>query len=459
MSKHHQTDQAGQPGQARRHWLKGTLSSLGARAAFAAGLAAPAAARAQSGASAGLPATLPGPAGGNASNEAYWSEVASLYRLSPEVVNLENGFYGVLPRPVLAAYQAHIERLNELNSVYLRGQYGRDSDAIRRRLASAIGAQPGEIALTRGATEALQNLIGNYRGLKPGDTVLYSDVDYDSTQAQFDYLQQQRGVNVARFKLPEPATHQGILDAYAKAFANHPKTRLLLLTHVSHKNGLVLPVAEIIQLARARSIDVIVDAAHSWGQIDFKVGDLGADFMAFNLHKWIGAPLGVGFLYIRQERLSDIAPHLQLAKAGQPDDIRTRVHTGTTNTANVLTIPDALDFHERIGVANKGARLRYLRDLWVREARQIGRVQVITPDDPRLYTGITALRLEGRASQADNQGLVQRLRERHGIFTVARGGLASGYSVRVTPALFTRPADVERLVQALRAEARGQGLQ
>ena len=429
----------------RRAWLKG---AIGASAVLIGG-----GGHAAEGSPTGLPSAPSGAAAEVARQEAYWSQVASLYKLDPAFTNLENGFYGVLPRPVLEAYKGHIERLNEQNSLYLRTQYGKDGDAIRNRLAAAIGARPDEIALTRGATEALQNLIGNYRGLKPGDTVLYSDVDYDSTQAQFDYLQQQRGVNVARFNLPEPATYQGILDAYAKAFADNPKARLLLITHVSHKNGLILPVAEIIKLARARSIDVIVDAAHSWGQVDFKVADLGADFIAFNLHKWIGAPLGVGFLYIRKERLADIAPHLELAKADQPDEIRTRVHTGTTNTANVLTIPDALDFHERIGIANKSARLRYLRDLWVKEAHQIKGVQVLTPDDPRLYAGIAAVRLAGRTNQTDNQGLVQRLREKHGIFTVARGGLASGYSVRVTPAMFTLPADVERLVRALRAEA------
>lgn len=443
----------------RRRWLQGTLGGLGAAGAGLAGGLGAGGAGAQSLVSAPLgAASLPpaptGTAASNATNEAYWSQVASLYKLSPDLVNLENGFYGVLPRPVLSAYQAHIERLNELNSVYLRSGYGKDTEAIRARLSAAIGAQPGEIALTRGATEALQNLIQNYRGLKPGDVVLYSDVDYDSTQAQFDFLEAQRGVKVVRFALPEPATHQGILDAYARVLAEQPKARLLLLTHISHKNGLILPVAEIVQLAKSRSVDVIVDAAHSWGQIDFKVSDLGADFVAFNLHKWIGAPLGVGFLYIRKERLPDIAPHLELAKAGQADDIRSRVHTGTTNTANVLTIPDALDFHERIGIGNKSARLRHLRNLWVQEARQIPGVQVLTPDDPRLYAGITAVRLSGKTSLADNQALVQKLRERHGIFTVARGGLASGASVRVTPALFTRPGDVAKLAQALKALAR-----
>ena len=435
----------------RRGWLKGLVGAGGVLAGLGGGSPP---SHAQTAAAAAGGSTLPAPPAGSATDaardEAYWGRVAALYRVSPGLVNLENGFFGVLPAPVLSAYQGHIARLNELNSFYLRTQYGKDSEAIRARLAAAIGAQPGEIALTRGATEALQNLIANYRGLKAGDTVLYSDTDYDSTQAQFDALRQVRGVDVARFDLPEPATRQGILDAYARALAAHPKARLLLLTHVSHKNGLILPVAEIVTLARARGVDVIVDAAHSWGQIDFQVTDLDADFVAFNLHKWIGAPLGVGFLYIRQSRLADIAPHLGVSTAADVNDIRSRVHTGTTNTANVLTIPDALDFHERIGVARKTARLRYLHALWADEAARIPGVQVLRPADPALTAGIGAFRFKGRGDLASVQEVARRLREQHGIFTVARGGLAGGAAVRVTPALFTRPEDVLRLVDAVR---------
>jgi selenocysteine lyase/cysteine desulfurase len=429
----------------RRHWLRGALG-LGAAGALPLGTARAA--------SPALPAAPAGTAEQAARDEAYWSGVAALYRVAPDVVNLDNGLYGVLPAPVLAAYQRRIGELNEHNSVYLRQRYGRDSDAVRARIAASLGVQPDEIALTRGATEALQNLISNYRGLVAGDVVLYSDIDYDATQANFDYLQALRGVKVERFALPEPATHQGILDAYAQALQRHPRARLLLLTHVSHKNGLVLPVAEIVKLARERNVDVIVDAAHSWGQVDFSLPALGADFVAFNLHKWIGAPLGVGFLYIRKTRLADISPHLVLPEGTPRDDIRSRVHTGTTNTANVLTVPDALDFHEHIGIERKAARLRHLRNLWVREAREIKGVQVLTPDDPRLYAGITSLRLTGRSGKAEVQALALRLRERHGIFTVQRGGLASGDCLRITPALFTKPAEVQRLVQALREEAR-----
>src|SRR4029077_18060833 len=155
-------------------------------------------------------------------------------------------------------------------------------------------------------TEALQLLIGGYNRVKPGDTVLYSDLDYDSMQYAMNALHARRGVDVVKFDVPEPATRQAVLDAYARALEANPKTKLLLLTHVSHRTGLIMPIAEIARMAKAKGIDVIVDAAHSWEQMDFKVGELEGDLAGFNLHKWIGAPIGVGFLYIKKDRLADI---------------------------------------------------------------------------------------------------------------------------------------------------------
>ena len=398
-----------------------------------------------------VPARPAGSPADVARDEVYWSRVAALYRVDPAVTNLENGFYGVMTRPVLARYQQHIEALNLRNSLYLRQDYPRDAEQVRRRVAAAVGAAPDEIALTRGATEALQNLVVNYRGLKAGDTVLYADLDHDSGQSAFDHLAALRGARVGSLTIPEPATHQGVIDAYAQALARHPRTRLLLLTHVNNKTGLVLPVADIARLARQRGVDVVLDAAHSFGQLDFTVADLGVDFIAFNLHKWIGAPLGVGFLYIKRGRLDAIAPHL--AQAGEekgPDDVRRRVHSGTTNTANVLTVPVALELHLALGAAHKEARVRYLRDRWVAQARALGGVEILAPDDPHLVAGITGFRLAGRRGRDDNRAVATALRDRHGIFTVARGGVASGDVVRVTPALFTSAADVDRLGEALR---------
>lgn len=385
-----------------------------------------------------------------ARDEAHWNQVGALFPADRGIVNFENGYFGMMGRPVAQAYQRNIDLVNQRASFYVRTQYDAGgATRIRDRVAQEVGAAPEEIALTRGATEALQNLITNYNRLKAGEVAMYADLDYDSMQYAMQYLKERRGAEVVKIALPEPASHQGLIDAYAKALDQYPKTRLLLLTHISHRTGLVVPVAEIARMARARGVDVIVDAAHSWGQIEFKVTDLEVDFVGFNLHKWIGAPLGVGFMYIRKDRLSDISRAFEDGDF-PASDVRSRVHTGTTNIANVMTVPDALDLHRAIGAPAKEARLRYLRDLWVQQTRELPNLQVLTPDDPRLHAGITSIRLKGKTTRDDNLKLAARLRDEFGLFTVRRGGVAAGDCVRVSPALFTTAEDVTRLVHALR---------
>jgi isopenicillin-N epimerase len=383
------------------------------------------------------------------SDENYWSNIAAEYEISPNITNLENGFYGIMTKSVKAEYHRNIDTLNLNNSYYMRTAYGADMEAVRVQIAELAGVLPEEIAITRGATEALQNLITNYNLLNPGDVVMYSDLDYDAMQYAMKYLKNRRGATVVPINMPEPASRQGILDAYEAAFVANPKTKLLLLTHVSHRTGLVMPIAEISAMAKARGIDVIVDAAHSWGQIDFTIPDLNVDFAGFNLHKWMGAPLGVGFLYIRKERLADIDRAFEDEDA-PASDIRSRVHTGTTNTANVMTVPAALAVHTSVGAANKEARLRYLRDYWVSRVRDFKGMNILTPDEPGSYSAITSFRLTGKVSAADNVAITNELREAHNIFTVRRGGVAGGNCVRVSVALFTTPADLDRLVAALK---------
>lgn len=388
-----------------------------------------------------------------AADEAHWARVAALFPADRGIVNLENGYFGMMGQAVAQEYQRNIELVNTKASFYVRTQYDAGgATRIRDRVARELGALPEEIAITRGATEALQNLITNYNRLRPGDVAMYADLDYDSMQYAMNYLKERRGAEVVKIALPEPATHQGVIDAYAQALDKHPRTRLLLLTHVSHRTGLLVPVAEIARLARSRGVDVIVDAAHSWGQIDFQVNDLGVDFAGFNLHKWMGAPLGVGFLYIRKGRLDDIGRAFEDGDfpAG---DVRSRVHSGTTNIANVMTVPAALDLHRAIGAPAKEARLRHLRNRWVREVRDLPNLQVLTPDDDRLHAGITSIRLKGKTSREDNLKLAARLREEFGIFTVRRGGVAAGDCVRISPALFTNADDIDRLVRALKVIA------
>jgi selenocysteine lyase/cysteine desulfurase len=391
---------------------------------------------------------------GAAGEAAYWQKIAGLYDVDPGLINLENGFWGVMAEPVRQAYLETVSRVNRVNSAYVRGEWLADLERVRAQVAGFLGAEPEEIHFSRGATESLKLLIGNYNKLKPGDAVLAADLDYGAMLGAMRWLTQRRGTRLVMIDLPEPGTPQAVLAAYTAALDANPDVRMMLLTHQSHRTGLVVPAREIIAMARARGVDVILDAAHSWGQMDFTVADLGVDFAGFNLHKWIGAPLGVGILYIRKGRLDAIDVDMEDDEYPAAD-IRSRLHTGSVNWATILTVPAALALHQSVGPARKAQRLRHLRDYWVRQARQIAGVQVIPPDLPGSYAAITSFRLNGVTDRAGNQAIVRRLRDEYGILTVWRDGAAAGDCVRVTPALFTTEDQLDRFVEALRDIVRG----
>jgi isopenicillin-N epimerase len=378
-----------------------------------------------------------------------WERVAREYDVTREVIQLEHGNWGMMARPVLAAYRAHVERVNRDTSYYARRNMVGDLEAVRAMLANAMGVGLDEIAFTRNATEAMKGLILQYNRLKPGDAVLYADLDYDSMQTSMESLAARRGVKVIKINLPEPATRQSLIDAYRAAFDVNPAIRMALLTHLSHRTGLVIPVADIATLARSRGIDVLVDAAHSVGQLDFRLPDLKADFIGINLHKWIGAPLGVGAIIIRRDRISAIDP--DPAENPKSTDILTRVHTGTPDYSAQLTVPAALQFQAAIGGARRAARLRALRDRWVHQVIGLPQVQIFTPEEPGMYGAITSFRLRGRSSHEDNVALAKTLLDKHRVFTVHRDGLGSGSCIRVTPALATRMSDCDALAAAIRS--------
>jgi selenocysteine lyase/cysteine desulfurase len=399
----------------------------------------------------GATAALPFAAGPVAAAAAAddWERIAREYDVTHEVIQLEHGNWGMMARPVLAHYRATVERVNRDTSYYARRTMVADLEAARAAMAGAMGVGLDEIGFTRNATEAMKALILQYNRLKPGDAVLYADLDYDSMQTSMESLGPRRGVRVIKIALPEPATRRSLVDAYRAAFDANPTIRMVLLTHVSHRTGLVLPVAEIAAMARERGIDALVDAAHGVGQLDFRLPDLKADFIGINLHKWIGNPLGVGAIYIRRERIGAIDP--DPAEKPTSTDVVARVHTGTPDYSAQLTVPAALAFQAAIGGARREARLRALRDRWVHAVRDLPQVQILTPEDPGLYCAITAFRIRWRTSHDDNVALAKALLDKHRIFTVHRDGLASGSCVRVTPALATRMSDVDALAAAIRS--------
>ncbi|WP_313398072.1 aminotransferase class V-fold PLP-dependent enzyme [Stenotrophomonas sp.] len=399
------------------------------------------------------PAPLPTAAGKTArqlaGDEAYWAAVAAQYDLTDDVVMLDNGYWGAMARPVLQAYQQATAEVNQGNAWFGRVAFPPRARQVQQRLAAFLGVGEDEIVLTRGATEALQALIGGYNRLQPGDQVLYADIDYDSTITALRWLQQRRGAAPVAMSLPEPCDAAAALQVYTDALRRHPRLKLMLLTQVNHRNGMLLPVAEIAAMARARGVDVIVDAAHAVGQVDMQVAELGADFVGINLHKWIGAPVGVGAMYVRRGRVADIDPYM-----GDPDrGIASRVHTGTANFAAFLALPVALDFHAAIGVQAKRERLLLLRNRWRDAVREVPGVQLIGSDETASSSAISSFRLHGRTTLEQNVAVARQLLEQHGVFTVHRDGLAQGACVRVTPGIFTSTAQVDRLATALQALA------
>ena len=410
---------------------------------MAAGAAAPALADAPP-APVGDPATL-------ARDEAYWAKVAGFYTRPKDVIQLEAGQFGSMARPVLLAYEQKLERVNREGTLYTRTTLPDDTRAVRERVAGMLGVGADEIAFTRGGTESMQVLIAGYNRLRPGDAVLYADLDYDSMQAGMEWLSKRRGVRVVKIALPEPATRQNLIDAYDQAFRADPDVRMALVTHLSHRTGLVPPVKEIAAVARAHNVDLLLDCGHALGQAEFRLRDLDVDFVGLNLHKWIGAPLGVGVVYIKKERLPEIdASMFETAGTG----IDSRCHTGTVNNGGVLAVADAIDFHQTIGLPAKAARLRYLRDRWAETLRANAAVEVLTPNDPALHAGITSFRIKGKGSETEVLALKKALFDRYRLFTVERFGPAKGACIRVSPSFINTPDDSDQLVAAVTALAK-----
>ena len=382
-----------------------------------------------------------------ARDESFWRTFADRYDIQPGPINLENGYFGRMSRTVVEEYQRNIELINRSNSVYVRQRFeATDGLKIRARVAGLIDVPADAVALTRNASDGLQSLIRNYNRLQPGDQVLVCDLEYDTVKGAMRWLARHRGVEVIEIEHRHPASFDSLLTTYREAFVRYPRLKLMALTHVTHRTGLVMPVKAIAAAAREHGVDVILDGAHALGQLAFDLEELGIAFAAYNLHKWIGAPLTLGFLYIAPERLSDIDP--DMGEMHFPiTDIRARTPYSTPNIPALLTLPLVLEEHWAMGgAAAKGARLNYLRNLWVRAARELSGIEVLTPDDPRLCCGIASMRF---TAHNDQQSMVERLLNDYNLFTVVRSGAACGPCIRITPGLTTTAADMAQLITAL----------
>ena len=379
------------------------------------------------------------------------------FDVDQSIVNLENGYWGLMPRATLAVYAEKTAYINRYNSIWGRGVLPGDNSAqdylaARQAIAGMMHCKTEELAITRSGTEGLQALIVNYRNVKPGDSVICCDLDYDTTLSAMNFLGDHRGAQVVKFNMPEPATTANILAAYEDVLKRTPNAKLMLVTQVSHRTGLVTPVREIVRMARARGVECIADLAHGVACLDFTLADLPeVDFAAWSVHKWTMAPLGLGAMFIRRSRIQEIEPSYDNHEI--PDtDITARVPAGVMNAPAVLTIPAAVRFYERTGGKRREDHLRSLRDRWVNAVRDIPGIDITVPSDPARYCAITSFRLKGMTTEADAHKVQYRLFDTYRIHTTWRKGVAKGPVIRVTPSLYNTAADSDALARALQSE-------
>jgi selenocysteine lyase/cysteine desulfurase len=324
----------------------------------------------------------------------------------------------------------------------MRTHMEEDFRATRAAIAHVARCPVEELALTRNTTESLDLVIAGH-DWKAGDEVVFSAQDYGTMQAMFEQQAARHGIVCKRISIPlHPQSDGQIVALYASAFTE--RTRLVMVPHMINLTGQILPVQAIAAMARERNVAVMVDGAHAFAHIDFAIPELGCDYYAASLHKWLGCPLGAGLLWVRRDRIAGLWPLLAPPPGRASDDITRLNHLGTHPVHTTLAIRDAIAFHEELGIARKEARLRHLQQYWTSRVRQHPRIQVNTPMDPGRHCGIGNVAVKGLTPKQ----LEERLLKEFGIYTVGID-TADVHGVRVTPHVYTSEAELQRLVYAL----------
>ena len=375
-------------------------------------------------------------------DEVFWAGIRAQYTVSPDFINLEHGYFSLQAQPVFEAFQRYQTQVNAESTFFMRQQFPMRLEEVRRALAVFCGVQADELLITRNVIESMNILLQGYP-LVAGDAVVCAGHDYDRVLETLEMLQQRKGVALQQIEVPlDPDSDAQIVDCYAQAIT--PRTRLMLVTHMVHRTGQILPVAQIAAMARSRGVDVVVDAAHSFAQLAFDFPSLNSDFIAVNLHKWLGAPLGVGLLYIRKARIGDIAPLFGSARTAK-GSIAKLGQMGTVPPAPILAVLDAIAFHNAIGAHNKQARLRYLSQYWLAQVRGLPQFKLLTPRDPARSCAIVAFCIEGLPAHAVAAWLLAQQR----VFTVVVD-IHATQGVRVTPHMLTNTQELDVLVAGIR---------
>ncbi|GMQ23863.1 aminotransferase class V-fold PLP-dependent enzyme [Algoriphagus sp. oki45] len=378
-------------------------------------------------------------------SEDIWAQIRAGYKLKPDYINLENGYYCFLPEEILEKYIQHVRKINYQGSYYMRTVKVEDKAKSAAKVAELVGADPEEVVLTRNTTESLDLIIQGFPW-NPGDEAIYSNQDYGSMQTMFELTAKRRGIKTVRIDIPiHPESDEEIVEVYRKAIT--PKTKLMMVPHIVNITGHILPVRKIADMAHSHGVEVMLDGAHAVGHFTFNMHDLDCDYYGSSLHKWLSVPLGCGMLYVKKEKIGKLEPMIA------PFNLELKTleylnNTGTHPAATDLAVLDAVDFHGKIGAKRKEDRLRYIQRYWSDQVRDVPGIQVNTPIDPERSCAIANVGIE-KMSPAE---MAKTLMDKYQIFTVAIDG-AGVRGCRISPNIYTSTEELDRFVAALKEMA------
>ena len=380
-----------------------------------------------------------------AADETYWREIQQAFTLDRTIVNLNNGGCCPSPRVVHEAFKRFLDISNQAPVYHMWQILEPNIETVRRRLAAEFGCDAEEMAITRNASEALQ-IAQLGLDLSPGDEVVTTNQDYGRMLDTWDQRARRDGITVKKISFPvPPPSMDDLADRLLSAVT--PRTKVLHFCHITNLTGQIFPVRRICEAARAKGIRTIVDGAHAFAQFPYKLAELGCDYYGTSLHKWLLAPIGTGFLYVRREHIESLWP-LTPAAASRAKDIRKFEEIGTHPAANHNAIAEALGFHEGIGGAREAARLRYLRDRWVEQLRNPP-FRIHTSLDPAQSCAIGTVQI----TSVPTAKVVAQLWDRWRI--VATPIVHAEYEgVRVTPNVYTTLDEIDTFAAAMQAIAK-----
>lgn len=380
-----------------------------------------------------------------ASNDDFWSKIRTDYKLKPDYINLESGYYNIIPIPTMNKLIEHIQTVNIEGSYYMRTVQWENKKRMAEKLAKVAGCPSKNVIITRNTTESL-NMVIKGINWKEGDEAVYAQQDYGAMKLMFEQVSKRYGMVNKVVSVPNhPESDEEIVNLYADAISS--KTKLLMVCHMINITGQILPVKKICQMAHKKGVQVMVDGAHCIGHFEFNIDDLDCDYYGSSLHKWLAVPLGTGLLYVNDKHIDNLWP-IFAEDARQPGDISKLNHTGTHPVYHDLTIENAIDYHNMLGGARKESRLRYLQEYWTTQIRNHPNIIVNTPKESHRACGIANVGIKNMKPSV----LAQRLMEEYNIFTVAIDD-ANVQGCRITPNVFTLTSELDVFVNALKEMA------